>query len=645
MYHFNKKNMKKKIYIILIVFASIFNSCEKDFLNVVPDNIAVLDNAFANRANAIQYLYGVYSTLPSVLNYAWQPGLLGGDEIWLPPGGTAETNYPTMQIAKGLQSATSPYAGRWNGSHKDNYYIGIRNANIFISRIDDVLEMSETERRQWKAEAKFLKAYYHFKLIQMYGPVIIADNLIPISEEAPEVLNARRNTIDESFNYVIQLMDETIEDLPLYLQSENSNLGRITRPIAAALKARVAMYYASPLFNGNGAYSDFVNSDGERFFPVEDASKWDLAATACKEAIDMVQEVGVRLYQTTDFDPRQDISDFTLLKSTLRSRVTEEWNKEIIWGDSNSDSRYLQQLTTPRLYPNTTNGRIGDHCATLRIAEMYYSENGVPIEEDVNYNYQNRYKLQTATDADLHRIQVGEQTAVLNFNREPRFYADLGFDRGEWYGNARYNDTEPWFLYARSGENTGIQTDDFQDEVSATGYWIKKLVKIGSEHSQEGAYYVPYEFSFPLIRLADLYLYYAEALNEVKSIPDAEVYEYIDLVRDRAGLESVVDSWNNNSNNPSKPTSKDGMREIIQQERMIELSFEAARFWDLRRWKLSKQYMNEPIRGWNIFGEKANDYYNVSDIYFPKFDEKNYLWPIPEGEIIQNPNLDQNPGW
>ena len=87
------------------------------------------------------------------------------------------------------------------------------------------------------------------------------------------------------------------------------------------------------------------------------------------------------------------------------------------------------------------------------------------------------------------------------------------------------------------------------------------------------------------------------------------------------------------------------MRDIIQQERMIELSFEGARFWDLRRWMLSKQFMNKPIKGWNVLENDVDDYYTVLTLFNLRFSEKDYLWPIPESEIIKNPKLIQNPGW
>ena len=148
--------------------------------------------------------------------------------------------------------------------------------------------------------------------------------------------------------------------------------------------------------------------------------------------------------------------------------------------------------------------------------------------------------------------------------------------------------------------------------------------------------------------MADLYLNYAEALNEVKDSPDNEVYEYIQAVRHNAGLDlggDLLNTWSQFSNNPSKPTTKDGMRDIIQQERMVELALEGYRYWDLRRWKLAEDYFSRPIRGWNIFRSDVEGFYEVENIYYRNFLKKVYLWPISQNELLRNPNLIQNPGW
>lgn len=630
--------MKKQIkYIALILVASMYMSCEKDYLDVVPDNIATIDNAFSNRFNAKKFLYTLYMAIPAPGDRN-NPALNGVDEIWYPK---SEDGLTGPRIAQGFQNVTGPYGDKWLGQSNSSLYVAIRNCNIFLSKIDDVQGLNEYEKTEWKAEANFLKAYYHFYLVSMYGPVVISDEAIPVSESTGNV-KAVRNTIDESFTYIVGLLDKAIVDLPSVLQTPSEDVGRITKPIAAAIKARVLITYASPLFNGNPVYSDFVNKEGVTFFPMQyDATKWEKAAVAAKEAIDICAEAGIRLRKTSDYQNSFPQNDITLLRASLRGRVTAKWNSEIIWG-STANTRGIELEVMPRLYSYIGNPVASRHCAPIGIAEMYYSENGVPISEDINFDYNNRFKTKVAETSDAYDISVGGTTAVLNFDREDRFYADLAFDRGVWFGNGKVaTDTDPWIINARRGEFASV----FEiTQYSVTGYWPKKLIAMDTQ-VKNGNELATKRYSFPIIRLADLYLYYAEALNESKAAPDAAVYEYIDLVRQRSGLGTVVSSWATFSTNPSKPLTKNGMRDIIQQERMIELSFEGNRFWDLRRWKLAKQFMNKPIKGWSVLEAGIDNYYTVKTLFNPTFSERDYFWPIPENEIIRNPSLIQNPGW
>ena len=147
-----------------------------------------------------------------------------------------------------------------------------------------------------------------------------------------------------------------------------------------------------------------------------------------------------------------------------------------------------------------------------------------------------------------------------------------------------------------------------------------------------------------MLRLGDLYLLYAEALNEVNG-PSPEVFQYLDLIRAKGGLPGVEESWSNFSRNPSKFTNKEGLREIIRRERSIEMALEGERFWDLRRWKDAPLELNKPITGWDVDQEKAEDYYREKIIFNQTFSLKDYFWPIREQDLIVNKNLVQNPGW
>lgn len=219
-----------------------------------------------------------------------------------------------------------------------------------------------------------------------------------------------------------------------------------------------------------------------------------------------------------------------------------------------------------------------------------------------------------------------------------------GFDRGIWFGQGKtdinnYNDL--LVVKSRYREKCGFIGNRFY---SITGYFSKKLVDYQAIVSDDVAM-TQDAVPFPSIRLADLYLLYAEALNETKQSPDDEVFEYIDKVRERAGLDGVEKAWTEHSKRPDKFRSKEGMREIIHRERLIELAMEGHAMWDLRRWKEAEEWYNRPVRGWNINKEEAEEFYKQVYLLQRVYSKKNYLWPIKDDEIRNNPKLIQNYGW
>jgi hypothetical protein len=117
------------------------------------------------------------------------------------------------------------------------------------------------------------------------------------------------------------------------------------------------------------------------------------------------------------------------------------------------------------------------------------------------------------------------------------------------------------------------------------------------------------------------------------------------LVRKRAALPTVKKSWDNHSKTPEQYKSQSGMRKIIRKERMIELFGEGQTYWDLKRWYIAHDYMNTSIKAWSCDEKSTQDYYKLRTVYNQEFQQKDYLWPINESYIINNPNLVQNYGW
>jgi len=634
--------MKNKIIRFSASFLLIFymGSCGQ-YIDVVPDNIAVIEDAFETRESSLRFLATLYSYLPPYASTN-NPALAAGDEISV--NDNVSRDWPARRISRGGQNVTSPSLGYWgNTGTVKNLFIALRDCNIFLANIDKPFDLKEDERIKWIAEAKFLKAYFHFYLMRMYGPIPIIRENIEVSSGV-DAVRVGRDPVDEVLEYIVELLDEAIPNLPLVIQDRGLELGRATAPMAAAIKARALVTVASPLFNGNSDYNGFVDKDGRQLIStIYDESKWERAAEACRQAIEMAHQAGHKLY--TFEGPPSDWSDTTVLKMNIRGSITERWNDEIVWGGSNSPiggelQSWAQAKIAPGLTAESRESTQSWWSPPLKIAEMFYSENGVPIDEDVNYDYQNRYKIGKADIMHKHYVRPGFETAKLNFNREVRFYASLGFDGGIWFGHGVKGDDDALIVEGKKGQKAG-RLD--ANRWSQSGYWAKKLVYFENVQSTSGSSYTSRSYPFPVVRLADLYLLYAESLNE--SVGPGAAYEWIDKVRERAGLAGVVESWSRHSNQPAKPTTVEGMRDIIQDERMIELVFEGQRFWDLRRWKRASEFLNGDIQAWNVEGETTDTYYNVVNVGSYKFLNRDYLWPIAEADLIANSNLIQNPGW
>ena len=626
--------MKIINYYILILSVIIIVSCDS-YLDIIPDNIATMDHAFGDKTRAEQYLFQCYSYMPRN-GLPQAPGRF--DDLMWSHKGVDWLNQLQYQILRDRNNANNPMLSYWSGTGgATNLYIAIRDCNTLIDRINEVVDMDQFEKDRWAAEAKFLKAYYHFTLLQMYGPIPIISENLPISASKEEV-SVFREPVDKVFDYIVQLLDEAFPYLPLTIQQQVMEQGRITQPIALAMKAKVLVTAASPLFNGNTDYKSMVDKRGVQLFSqTYDPAKWEEAATVCQEAIEIAHLAGHALYEYQTVG----LSDITRSIAQPSRIVTDKWNPEHIWGTGHFGvSRSSEEFTIPALEANHNPFCRSITVPTLKAVEMFYSENGVPINEDIYYDYQNRYELTVVQEEDYLLAQPKTITARLHLNRETRFYGSVGFDNGWWYGIGRFKENEQWPINAKSGEASGPRGIE---RLSLTGFFVKKLSNFNATYNNTN--YITSAWDFPIFRLADLYLLYAEALNETLDAPNDEVYHYVDLVRERASLKGVVESWSTYSVQSEKYKTKEGMREIIQQERSIELAFEEHRFWDVRRWGLSPQEFNGPVQGWYYQGEDDAEFYRVTTVDDVVFTNRDIFWPIRNYDISVNPNLLQNLGW
>ena len=631
---------------IFLTSVALYLASSCSYLDVIPDNIATIEMAFNTRTNAERYLATCYHMMPEVLNPFYNAALTAGDDIWWYSRQNMWFDATRIwEMARGNQNTYQVLFNYWD---EFGMFRGVRDCNIFLDNIDRVPDMPFSEKDRWRAEVRTLKALYLFWVFQHYGPIPLQKVNIDISADL-DMMNRPREKVDVVVDYIVSLLDEVLAmnyALPDRITSTYNESGRITQCAVYALKAKVLIWAASPLFNGNTDYAGFIDPvDGEPFFnQTRSVEKWERAARACKEAIAYCEQAGHKLYE---FDERVvfPLNDESRLLLTLCNNIPSRFNDEEIFSPGNIASTTIQNYCQPRLTPYMVginlDRTLAQYAPTLNVVELYYSKNGVPINEDnTGLDFS---KTLAPTPDNVYYYAQDYTTVNFHLNREPRFYASIGFDGGKWFCTENETIEEAYDLMVKKGDLAGLA----DQASSATGYFVKKLVSYKNENRQES--YVLYSYSVPIIRLADLYLMCSEALNEVKEQPDAEVYEYIQKVRWRAGLDmnsTLVDTWRVYSNNPTKPTTKTGMAEIIRNERHIELAFEGHRYHDLRRWKMAVETMNNrPIRGWTITESLPEGFYREKVIHVKSFTPRDYLWPLQNSAININPKLVQNPNW
>lgn len=654
--------MKSTYKIILFTIISLFALSCQDYLDVVPDNTLELESIFEKRETAYEALAKVYSYMPRIDKTHQSEWLLGDEYLGRLDLNQDVGNLRGIRIMRGLQNVSDPQMGNWTGSQGASHlYRALRQADIFLTNIDKVRDMNDTEIREWKAQVKFIKAYYVFLLVQKYGPIVIPETIVT-GDSTEEELFLYRKKVEYCFDYILNLIEEAIPDLKAKV--EENELGQVDQVVARAIKARILLFRASPFFNGNKEYfGDFLDHNGEPFFPLEyKKEKWEDALKAVNAAIDSSLQFGAQLYRHTGEPRIYDREDMEANKERmktlydLRMVICDPWNSEVVWGFSNIDYYnegaigHSANMRLPEGYgggaTNTPQFSWQWLGTTYQVAERYYTENGLPIDQDLTYPYNTIHEIVTtpgAADAEYTKLrgfmQPGVQTIKLYLDREPRFYANLGITGGYWRAHSvRINSL--FFMNTDGGYNSSQHTTDFYE----TGIAFQKFVH---PENTSGAWQRVINFPYPIIRLADLYLMKAEILNELKEVPDQEVWDAINIVRKRAGIPNVEESW-------SDPTiarkvnyhkTKEGMRDIILRERSIELAFEGSRFWDMVRHKKAVSEFSAPIYGWNRSGGNAENFFKLEIKQTRKFSITDCLWPISLDEMNTNGNLIQNPGW
>ncbi len=548
--------MKKNfIYIALLAITLFgFSSCS-DFLDRIPDD-ELSDGSFWKTPNdAKMFIADVYRQV-----------LPGGDTGDI--DGDIESDnavhgikWAAGDVSKGIYD---PAAMSWSGDYK-----AIRACNILLSKIDNIPDYDQTDKEAVMAEARFLRGYIYFGLIQTFGGVPYVDQPVDLKEMG----NITRTPVEEVYAKVMEDFDYAIAHLPAEWGS--SDYGRATKGAANAMKARAALYFkhydtavdAAKAVMDSGKYELFDANNTGKYAHLF----WE-EQEACKEAI--------------------------LVRQFNAPELT---NYIIGWG----------------CFPTKGWGGINP---TQSLVDAFECIDGSPIDKSTTYDPTNPFK-----------------------DRDPRLEVCVLHDGEEMYGVTIK--TAP----LKSSSSTGVAQ---HNDATATGYYDQKWLDPSIDPQSTGW---DMGKDWHVIRYAEVLLTYAEAKNEITAL-DASAFETVNQIRRRVGM---PDLQNTDATKPTYCGTQDALRQRIRNEWRVEFAMEGSkRKWDIRRWGIAKDVLNAPFLGMKYKmvddpnapegdnGKKCILYQGENiKLTGSKYEDHNYLFPIPQEEIDLNPALTQNPGY
>ena len=612
------KTILKSIFLLLFMCCAA--SCKKDFLNKAPDDDLTIDQVFANHDYAKNFLSNIYTAVPQEYR------MVDPAENTNPFVGASDDmdQMYTRAFSNSMNDGTWNQTTTYTMNFWTDLYIGIRKANLFIENIDKVPVddvFTASDRTKAKGEAIFLRAYFHFLLMRLYGAIPIEDHSLPLNFDFRSI---RRDPIDKCVAFVVSECDKAATLLPPRI-GVTTDYGRPAQSACAALKSRVLLYMASPLWNGNSDYSGLRNDNGARLFPDFAASRWQDAATAAKACIDQAEAAGYGLYFSASNDPTANYYEASYVNN----------NKEILLAYNEGINGDHDVYSEPRGMSGTgftLNGVTQDVVDDYEMANgtqpiLGYTEPGHQPVINPASGYTETGFSPTADPKGYYDVN----TSYMYVGRDPRFYASVHYNGELWKVTMRTGSTPKALDFSYSGPD-GMGGRSPGGNYTTTGYLVRKF---SNPNFNWGTRLLQLH-TFPLFKLDEVYLNYAESLNEAQG-PIGDVYKYVNLIRARSGMPGLPGGL-----------SKEDMRSRIRHERRIELFFEGHRYFDAHRWKIADQTEGSNIYGMNITaGTSRTDpnFYKRVVVEKRVFQAKHYLWPIEQRELDKNPSLVQNFGW
>lgn len=567
--------MKKEFSILLILFAFSY-SCE--FEHFPTESISVED-VFRDPLKVEGYVLGLYGFLPNQGSYHRVDGamLSSASDESVP----TETSNIRVLTDGSLTAKTSNPDGNWS-----NAYQYLSDINIGLEKLHLSTSLDQSKLDQYRGEMHFLRAFIHFELVKRYGGIPLGTKTFSLDS-----LQIGRNTFEECIDFIVDDCDDAQTSLP---DPNNVIFGRASNGAAVALKSRVLLYAASPLYNGSG-----FNNEKNLYvcYGNENNARWEKAAEAAHNVIALGY---YKIFKTTEIT--NDHTDAQVLQygeeNYRKLFTTISGNRELILSRTAALNNTIEKDNAPVGY---TNGR-GKTSPSQQMVNAYGMINGKAII-DPSYDENQPY-----------------------INRDPRFDASILYNGKSWLG--RKVET---FQGGRDMQGTVF---------SKTGYYLSKFSEpnVVISGTETKTYHC-----FPIFRYAEILLNYAEAMNNAYG-PDSDPKGYGLTARD--ALNQIRERVLRPGHADVGASSKEAMKEAIKKERQVELAFEEHRYFDLKRWKEAESILSKDIYGVVIQKDQTDLHFDYTHLVENRqFPLKLYFYPIPHSEMSKNRALENNSGW
>lgn len=662
--------------------SSTFTSC--NFLDVDHYFQATFkeDSVFHSKVNALGYLWNTPQDFPDPGNIwggSWTPGQTASDEIAL-KWQTAEFWGAQFSVGK-IDENNIPNWYLWK-----RMYTVVQRCNKMLQNVDKIGDMTDGDRREYKAYIHFLRGWAYYHLLVNWGPLLIVGDEVMASNAESEYYNRERSTFDESVDYVCNEFALSLKGIAEPQQQSLAFFERPTKGAALALIARLRLWQASPTFNGGEsarrAFNGWVRkSDNKDYInQTYDPNRWAVAAAAAKQVIDMdyyelftVKSDKEFPYQLHESVPMGDfpngaggIDPFRSFTDMFNGEGLPKTNKEFIWAVPASGS--VLGYTKHSFPVGGGLGGWGGLCVPQRVVDCFLMKDGkLPSESSL---YESDLKQTTDKNENLSTFVLKSGVPKMFANRSARFYASIGFPGRVWEMNTASGDPgkinkQLWYDNSDNiAGKAGAQNNP--NDVNITGYVpVKYIHPDDSWADVTGVLRTAKPFA--TIRYAEVLLEFCEAMNNISGAVAVQTWDksgdlvevnigrdtemmkrYFNMIRYRVGLPGVEDAVVANA---------EAFEKVIRNERQVELFNEGYRYWDTRRWGtyLDEDANSSNWRGLDVSKDRDANSSNTGFWNIVQINEQNYrdriakprmiFLPLYHNELLKTPKLSQNWGW